>query len=134
MVRLIAKSKWRVFMMKADEFLGSARDAIKLQAWNASVSGSVHAGILACNVLTVGTLGKRNAGQHDDIVVLLPDALAADPKGLRETDLRIRRLLAIKNVAEYEDRSVDAADAAACLKDAQRLVEFARAKTATFAK
>lgn len=132
MARNVARTRWTVFLAKAEDFFRAAQSGHAARNWNACVSASVHAGILACDVITVGVLGKRNTGEHDDLVPLLAAALQAAPKELADNQRRIRRLLEVKNVAEYEDRLLDGPDASSSLKDAERLVEYARTKSRTF--
>lgn len=126
MARNVARTRWNVFLAKAEDFLRAAQSSHGGRNWNACVSASVHAGILACDVVTVGVLGKRNTGEHDDLIPLLAAALDASPKELSDNQRRIRRLLEVKNVAEYEDRLLDGSEASSSLKDGERLVEFAR--------
>jgi HEPN domain-containing protein len=126
MSRNVDRNRWKVFLAKAEEFLRGAQHSKEQRDWNASVSNAVHAGILACDVVTVGLLGVRNTGEHDDVAQLLNRALPSETKDAADMKRRVRRLLQVKNLAEYEDRSAQPADAEACLKDADRLVAFAR--------
>lgn len=132
MVRGVDRNRWPLFLAKAEEFLRGATQSRDGGDWNASFSSAVHAGILACDVVTVGILGIRNTGEHDEAVRLLARAFPKPPRELADLRRRVARLLQVKNLAEYEERSVDRRDAEACLKDASRLLEFARAQSKLF--
>lgn len=123
--RNVERARWRSFLAKAESFLRAARRALEDEDWDPSVSASIHAGILACDVATVGMIGIRNAGQHDEIEALLGLALPASAKEIVDAKRRISRLLSVKNVAEYEARLLAKADAEAALKDAERMVLWA---------
>ncbi len=123
--RTVEKAKWRIFLVKAEDYLAMARQGIEAGRWDPSVSAAIHAGILACDVATVGSIGKRNTGQHDDIDGLLAQAAAALSVRMDDSARRISRLLSVKNVAEYEARRMTRQDAEAALKAATRLVQWA---------
>lgn len=131
--RTTEKAKWRVFLAKAEDFLDVARQALEAERWDPSVSAAIHAGRLACDVATVGSIGKRNTGQHDEIDGLLAQASSALAVRVDDSARRISRLLHVKNVAEYEARRLARQDAEAALKDATRLVQWAVELTKKFA-
>lgn len=132
MPRKVDRDTWPSFLAKAVEFLGAARQSHVAKHWNACVSAAVHAGILACDTITVGRTGARNAGAHEEIVPLLKTALADEAKEAAAQQRRIERLLSAKNLAEYEGRSLGARDAATAVIDAERLVEFAQTQSRRF--
>lgn len=132
MARKVARSKWPVFLAKAEEFLRAGKPSLANREWNAAVSSAVHAGILACDVVTVGLSGVRNASAHEEIVRILAAALINDSRESATQTRRIERLLGAKNIAEYEDRALHESDAQSALLDAERLVEFARSISKRF--
>lgn len=129
----VDKARWRSFLAKAQDFLAAAYQSLADERWDPSVSTAIHAGILACDVATVGSIGKRNKGQHDEIAALLRQAKPGTPHELADTIRRMSRLLSIKNVAEYEARRLSKSDAEAALKDAERLVRWAADLSTKFA-
>lgn len=132
MAREVGRGRWPLFLRKAEEFLRGAEKAHAGRDWNACVSQAVHAGILACDVMTVGLAGRRNTSEHDDLLDLLSEAMVKRPAALTDARRRLPRLLQVKNVAEYEDRLLDGDDATAALQHARHLVEMARRESATF--
>lgn len=128
----MARDKWPQFLSKATEFFLSAQEGSERKRWNASVSNAVHAGILACDAITVGPLGRRNTGEHHEIVSLVRQAVKSGTLELEGNLRRIGRLLEIKNVAEYEGRPLGPKDAAGAILDAERLLGFATAESRRF--
>jgi hypothetical protein len=71
-------------------------------------------------------LGKRHSGQnHGDAVVLLGTIKSGDEEAKNNAN-RLRKILAVKNMAEYEERLMRRPDAEKLIKDTERFLSFAR--------
>lgn len=126
MTRAVDRGRARMFLRKAEEFLRAARRNRDAGDWNTSASASVHAAVLAGDSLTAAALGVRSSGGHQELVPLVARALGENDAATPDVRKRLSRLLDLKRIAEYEDRPITAAEAAACLKDAERIIETAR--------
>lgn len=68
----VDKTKFKVYLQKADEFLKAARDEFERDRYNSAASLAVHAAINALDALTVYLSGQWHAGQrHEDAWKLL---------------------------------------------------------------
>jgi HEPN domain-containing protein len=113
------------YLTKAEEFLRSALDNAASRRWNAAALSAIHAGIGAADAVLVFERGLRSAGQrHEDVLDLL-----AGPGADRSAALtHLRRILARKNVVEYESRLFSQREAAEVVQHAERFLTWARAR------
>jgi hypothetical protein len=103
-------------------------DCYERKLWNACVVNAIHCVISASDALTVYYLGFRNAGErHTDVVSLL-QRIGIDPKELSPKLTQLTSLLSIKNLAEYEERLMDEADATDSKKACERFHSWAKGK------
>lgn len=113
------------YLAKAEEFLRAALDNAASRRWNAAALAAIHAGIAAADAVLVFERGVRSAGQrHEDVLDLL-----ATPGADRSAALtHLRRVLARKNVVEYESRLFSQREAEEVVHHAERFLSWARAR------
>ncbi|MDO9514209.1 MAG: hypothetical protein Q7J59_06355 [Elusimicrobiota bacterium] len=98
----VDRNKYKIYLKKASEFYQSMIQAEKSESWNAVGLNSVHCAISACDSVVVFHLGKRSvSSQHRDAVELLNSILI---NGANKQSGLLNRILAKKNIVEYEDR------------------------------
>lgn len=113
------------YLAKAEEFFRSALDNLASERWNAAALSAIHAGIAAADAVLVFERGIRSVSQrHVDVVDLLADS-GAD-RSVAVTHLR--RILARKNVVEYESRMFTRREAEDVAQHAERFLAWARTR------
>lgn len=113
------------YLAKAEEFLRSALDNATSRRWNAAALSAIHAGIAAADAVLVFERGIRSAGErHADVLDLLAGAGAERSSAL----VHLRRILARKNVVEYESRLFSQREAEEIVQHAERFLAWARAR------
>ncbi|MDI6642923.1 MAG: HEPN domain-containing protein [Candidatus Hodarchaeaceae archaeon] len=126
--RNVDRSKYRNYLLKSEEFLVTAGEALERARYNASVLNSVHAIISAADALSVFVKGFRYAGtRHEEAVELFSGIFPGD-RGHEKNVSRFGTILSIKNKAEYLEVLLSSKDAADALRDATRFTEYVRGK------
>lgn len=126
--RSVDRRAHRNYLLKAEEHRQAMEDCYERKLWNACVVNAIHCVISASDALTVYYLGFRNAGErHTDVVSLL-QRIGIDPKELSPKLTQLTSLLSIKNLAEYEERLMDEADATDSKKACERFHSWAKGK------
>lgn len=121
----VDKTKFGVYLQKAEEFLKAAKDEFELCRYNSASSSAAHAAINALDALTVYLSGHRHAGQrHEDAWKLLKYAEGLPDKSGAES--KFKAAVRVKPVAEYEDRSAGKGDAQQALKAAEGFLQWVR--------
>jgi hypothetical protein len=93
-------------------------------SFNVAAANAALAGIAAADAACCSALGERSRGEdHRDAIELV----AQVSPGGSEAANALRRLLALKNNAEYGLTSLSRANREAALRQARKLVEFAEA-------
>jgi hypothetical protein len=93
-------------------------------SFNVAAANAALAGIAAADAACCSALGERSRGEdHRDAIELV----AQVSPGGSEAANALRRLLALKNNAEYGLTSLSRANREAALRQARKLVEFADA-------
>jgi hypothetical protein len=110
------------FLAKAEEFLRAAQDSLELGNNTAAVGNSVHAGILAADAIAAARSRAVWRGEHAQA----PAHLEAAGEDGRQAARHLRRLLPLKNRAEYDPAPIRAIDATAAVGAATRMVAIAR--------
>lgn len=124
----VDRSSYSNYLKKALECHRAAAQSFARGDWNAAAICSVHSSISACDALCVHALGMRHAGErHSDVVLLLQSIRPKDERFQANT-VRLRRVLDIKNMAEYEERLVFRKEAEKAIKDCERFVAFVRSE------
>ncbi len=97
------------YLKKAREFAAAMEQALEDQHWNAAALVAVHAAISGGDAMLAAFVGIRSADQdHRQIVVLLADHLGKEGE---DAARHVQRLIARKNLVEYEERLVGHSDA-----------------------
>jgi len=113
------------YLAKAEEFLRSALENLASDRWNATALSAVHAGIAAADAVLVFERGIRSVSQrHEDVL----DLLAGSGSDRSSALVHLRRILARKNVVEYESRMFSRREAEDVVQHAERFLTWARAQ------
>ncbi|MEK6715785.1 MAG: HEPN domain-containing protein [Candidatus Omnitrophota bacterium] len=126
--RDVEKSLYTNYLKRSEECYHAAKNSFVAQEWNAATISAIHACISASDAMCIYFLGKRNAGESHNEAAALFKAIKTDDEQINTNASRILRILAIKNMAEYEDRLVFKAEAEKVLKDCERFLEYVKAK------
>jgi hypothetical protein len=125
--RSVTRTQASAYLAKASEFLQAAQDSLALRNYVAATGNAVHAGIAAADAVSGATLGSVWAGEH---TLAAKHVESAGQTG-RQAATQLRRLIPLKNRAEYDPKPIPAADARAALKAAERLVQIAQRSVST---
>lgn len=122
--RQLDKSEYVIYSRKAQEFYQTMFQAEKAGNWNAVGLNAVHCAISASDALLVKFSGKRSIS--DDHMVVI-DLLLSNIKlsGLKEKANFLRRIIAEKNIIEYENRDFTRKDAQNIIKRTERFYHWA---------
>jgi len=124
----IERSSYLNYFKKAIECRRAAEQSFARGDWNAAAICTIHSCISACDALCAHALGLRRVGErHTDAVTLLMSIRPTDER-YKSNAARLRRLVDIKNMAEYEERLVFRKEAEKALKDCERFLEFVRSE------
>lgn len=121
----IDKPKARTYLGKADEFLAAAKLTLAAQQNDAALLLAIHAGISACDAVTVALGAVRSTDPEHLKAVDLLETVARQSQEVHERANQLRSLLKLKNLVEYEDRRVSAKEADTGTKRAERLANWA---------
>ncbi len=114
------------YLKKAREFAAAMDTALQEEHWNATGLAAVHAAISAGDALLAAFVGIRSAEQdHRQIVTLLADHLGN--VGVQAAR-HVQRVIAKKNLVEYEERLVRRADALQMATHVRRLMDLVKSK------
>jgi len=119
------------FQKRAEECHRAAQESFSRSDWTAATICAVHGCISACDAICVHFLGKRHSGEHHRDAVELFKSIKPDEEIYIQNGFRLRRILAIKNMAEYEERLVYRSEAE---KSVKRFRPFSRVYSCNFAK
>lgn len=112
------------YLKKALECHRAAAQSFARGDWNAAAICMVHSCISACDALCAHALGLRHTGErHSDSVSLLQSVKPNDER-YKANAVRLRRVIEIKNMAEYEERLVFRKEAEKATKDGGRFLAF----------
>jgi len=119
----VEKSKYDNFLQKALEFYQSMRDALDQELWSSAGLNAVHAGISANDALLVYFHGIRStSSDHRDAINLTLSLITQS--GAKEAASHLRRLIAKKNLIEYEGKVFSKADAEDVAKHTERFINW----------
>jgi HEPN domain-containing protein len=124
--RDVARNLYTNYLKRSDECFTAAKESLSKGDWNAAAICAIHSCISAGDALCIYFLGKRHAGpNHHDAVVLF-DIIKSGKIEVKNNANRLRKILDVKNMAEYEERLVRRSEAEKVLKDTERFLAFAR--------
>jgi hypothetical protein len=104
------------------EFFRAAEDSLELGNRVAAAGNAVHAGIGAADAITAARAAVVWKGEHSQSPAHL-ERVAGDDG--RKAATHLRRLLPLKNRAEYDPDPISAAEAKAAVTAAARMVRIA---------
>jgi hypothetical protein len=122
----VNESDYIIFIKKAKEFYQTMYQAEKAENWNAVGLNGVHCIISLIDAILVKYSGIRS-GETDHMVVvkLLTSSLGSKINDLSQKSQSARRIIAKKNLIEYENRDFIKSEALDMIKQVQRFYEWA---------
>ena len=122
----VSRNLYGNYIKRATECLNAANRSLKTKEWNAATISAIHSAIAASDALCVYYLGIRHAGEKHEDVIRLFKTIKLKKEEIENNSKRIKRILSIKNMAEYEERLVYQSEANNAVKDAERLLLFVK--------
>lgn len=124
--RRIEPGRALILLQKARRYREAARLALGRGQWDPAASSAVHCAINAIDAVCARRLARKAADHHDSPALLasIESIPAADKQA---TGNRLRELLGMKTLAEYEDRLLGSAEAAHAVTLAERVLSKAEA-------
>jgi HEPN domain-containing protein len=117
------RTEARTYLAKAQDFVETARLAVRDGRWDSAGLAAIHAGISAADAAIVASAGIRSTSRdHSAAVELMRTTV---PEAAASQERQLSGLLGMKNTVEYEQRLVTEAEARSMLVQAQRLVAWA---------
>jgi hypothetical protein len=124
--RLVDKSLYGNYMLKAEEMLDVAEYAVGASKSNAAVVASVHCAMNAMDALSVFYFGKRHSGGHEEALGEVKGAMTGSE--FNEVAKQFGGLMALKNEAEYQPDLMTDVQAADAVRRASRIMSRVRQK------
>ncbi|MBS3145309.1 HEPN domain-containing protein [Candidatus Woesearchaeota archaeon] len=122
--RNVDKSKYKNYLIKAEEFFDIMNESFNKQEYNAVVLNAIHCAISSADALTVFYKGLRHAGErHEDVISLLN---TLDIKDIQNKNRQLLNLLQLKNKAEYEEKLMTESNASDSIKNASRFFNWVK--------
>ncbi len=119
---------WKNYLIKAEQFAESARDAYFKKNWNAVGLNAVHSAISSNDALTAYYGKVRSVSEkHADSAGLLLEVLK-DDKESKNYSKHLSWLINRKNLVEYESRLFYQREAGESLKHIERFLSWAKGK------
>ena len=117
------------YLKKAQEFAAAMATALEGKHWNAAALAAVHAAISAGDAMLAAFVGIRSSEQdHRQIVTLLADHLGKDGQ---QASMHVQRVIALKNLVEYEERLIRQTEANQMATHVRRLMTLVESKLPT---
>jgi len=122
-IRTVEKNEYRVYLKKAAEFFDVMGEAHRLAKWNAVGLNAVHCAISSADAMLVFYAGIRSAGEsHLSVVEIFSKTIEADDVKARSDALR--KIIAKKNLIEYENRDFSQREAIDIAKQTERFYKW----------
>jgi len=122
----IEKSKYSVFLKKAEDFFDAMHQAYLSNNWNAAGLAAVHCAISSNDALLVYFRSVRSiSDKHLDAIELLRSCQEID--GIDDLVSRLRRIIGKKNLIEYEARPFFQTEAEDITKHTERFYNRVKA-------
>jgi HEPN domain-containing protein len=126
--RDVARNDYANYMKRSDECFAAAQVSLSKGDWNAAAICAIHACISAGDALCIYFMGKRHSGpDHRDTVGLL-EMTGGENQELTINANRLRKVIGIKNMAEYEERLARRAEAEKVMAYTERFLAFAKSR------
>jgi len=124
--KTVDESDYIVYLKKAKEFYQTMYQAEKAENWNAAGLNGVHCVISLLDTILVKYAGVRSTGDDHMVVVdVLTSAVANKIKDITQKSETARRVIAKKNLIEYENRDFIKREALDMIKQVQRFYDWA---------
>jgi len=121
--RSAGKNDARPYLAKAEEFLSTMEQALREKKWDSAGLQAVHSVISASDALLAFYGGVRSAEpDHRQVAGLLQDTLG---KEATPAIRNVSRVIAKKNVVEYEKRRLTEKEAKAMAEHTRRFFKWA---------
>ena len=125
--RVIEKSNYRIYLQKAEEFYETMHQAKDRNNWNAVGLNGVHCTISSNDALLVFYAGIRSASEDHNVAVELLSSSVKFPEVKSKSQI-LRRILAKKNLIEYENRDFTEKEALDIIKLVDRFYGWVKEK------
>ena len=126
--RKVSNIDYHIYLNKAKEFYRTMFQAEKAEDYNALGLNGVHCVISLIDALLVKYVGVRSSEEeHMKVIDLLNSSLTDKFKDISQKSQSAKRVIAKKNLIEYENRSLLQSEALQILKQVQRFYEWATA-------
>jgi len=123
--KTISQSDYIVYLKKAKEFYQTMYQAEKAENWNAVGLNGVHCVISLIDAILVKHGGIRStANDHMIVVDLLTSTMANKIRDITQKSQTARRIIAKKNLIEYENRDFNKSEALDMIKQVQRFYDW----------
>lgn len=120
--RAVDKLEYRGFLAKAKDFASLLDHALEEGKWNSAGLQAVHAVISASDAVIVYYGGVRSVElDHREVVGLLHDIIG---ESAATAGRHVSRVIAKKNLVEYEGRSITRVEAREMAEHAKRFLEW----------
>ena len=124
--RVVEKTDYQVYLKKGKEFYQTMFQAEKAENWNAVGLNGVHCVISLTDAILVKHSGIRSAGgDHMAAVELLTSTVTVKLKDREQRAQLARRVIAKKNLVEYENRDFSKSEALDLISRVQRFHDWA---------
>jgi len=121
--RKVNRAYARNYLNKARQFYTAMHAALNSGDWDAAGLNAVHYGLSSNDALLVAMHGVRSSStRHADSVRLL-DSLV-EVKGVKSASAQLQKLIAKKNLIEYEERLFKESEARETVKNADRFLAW----------
>ena len=121
-IREVLKSNHTVFLNRAKQLYEMMFAAQQKEYWAALGVNAVHCAISLNDALTVYSLGQRYAGEDHAMAAELLFKARLD--GVESQAKNFSRIIAKKNIIEYEERDFRQSDALDILKQVERFYQW----------
>lgn len=125
----ICQSDFLIYLNKAKEFYRTMYKAEKAKDWNAVGLNGVHCVISLIDALLGKHAGIRSSEEeHMKVIDLLNSSLSDKFKDMLQKSQTAKRVIAKKNLIEYENRNFFQSEALEMIKQVQRFYEWTISK------
>lgn len=122
----VSESDYTVYLKKAKEFYQTMYQAERAENWNAVGLNGVHCVISLIDAILVKYAGIRSTEEeHMSVVDLLTSTIGKKIKDVAQKSQTARRVIAKKNLIEYENRDFIKSEALDMVKQVQRFYDWA---------
>ena len=122
--RNVDKSKYKNYLIKAEEFFDIMNESFNKQEYNAVVLNAIHCAISSADALTVFYKGLRHAGErHEDVISLLN---TLDMKNFHNKNRQLLNLLQLQTKTLDEEKLMTESNASDSIKNASRFFNWVK--------